>query len=71
MFRHLENHLFIRFVQPFFIGEDEIGDAVAAVSIGNLTRAVEDDVEGFRMNAHFQIRGITGEVVQEVVNFIH
>ena len=70
MFRHLENCFFVGFVQTFGVGEDEVGDAVAAVVFGNLARTVEDDVEGFGMDAHFQIRSIAGEMVQEMVHFI-
>ena len=71
MFRNLENHLFIGFVQPFFVGEDEVGDAMLAIAVRDFVGAVEDDVEGFGMDAHNHIGGITGEMMQKVINMIH
>ena len=71
MFRHLKNHFLVGFVQTFGVGEDEIRDVVTTVVFGNLAGTVKDDVKGFGMDAHFQIRGVAGEMVQEMINFIH
>ena len=71
MLRYLENHLLVGFVQAFFIGEDKIRDAVTAVIFGDLVGTVKDNIKGFRMDAHLQVRGIAGEMMQEMVNFIY
>ena len=71
MFRHLENGLFVRFVEAFGVGEDEVGNIVTTVAVGNFAGAVEDDVESFGVDAHFKVRGVAGEMVQEVIDFIH
>ena len=71
MLRDLEDDLLIGFIQATGVGEDKVGNAVLTVTLRNCVRAVEDNIEGFGMDAHHQISRVFREMVQEVVNPIH